>query len=150
MNSELIRIFTKYYISKFSSSFFRYAVVGGFLLAVDFLIVILLMEQLKMHAVISQILGRASGMVLGYFLHQRFTFPLDSDNLERRISLRYIKFGYLAIGMLTTAMSPFFFVFLLTSLNGWLIGAKLISDAFLVLLTFILNSILFSTSEPSK
>ncbi len=148
MYKLLSRNNSRIFVSALNSTFLRFVLTGGLLFLVDFSVVLALVLQLNLHPALAQFIGRSCGSVLGYFLHQWFTFPISEVNTERPLSAGWRRTGYIALTVVAITISPAVLMAFLTIFNGWLALAKVFTDGAMIVLTFFAMKTLFQSSKP--
>jgi putative flippase GtrA len=121
-------------------------VIGGLLFMLDFCIVLGLVFQFNLHPFLAQFIARSFGAVVGYFLHQRFTFPIREVSTDRRLSSGLRGTTYIALTVVMITVSPAFLMFFLSVFDSWLVLAKVLTDGFTITLTFFAMKNLFRST----
>ncbi|WP_019028723.1 GtrA family protein [Colwellia piezophila] len=117
----------------------RYLIAGGAVFLFDVLVFFLFFDIFENSVATANIISKSLGATLGYFLHYYYTFSWGSKKHSKQKVVEYILLAFA-----NTALSTFF-IFILVSVENWpAIPCKIIVDAFVILLAFVISrSVIF-------
>ncbi|MCO4746613.1 MAG: GtrA family protein [Proteobacteria bacterium] len=116
----------------------RYVAVGAGLFAVD-LAVFMGLVTIDVPIPVAQLISRATGAVLGFFLHRQWTFAGETEHASGAGTQGA---GYAALTLANLGLSPVV-VTVLANLVPSLVLAKVLTEVAMVLTTFALTRWLF-------
>lgn len=131
------------------SSFLRYLAVGGSLFLIDFAAFLALVRGCGLDLRLAQAVSRSAGAGVGFFAHRHLSFRATGD----RATFHWFgqSVGYTAAAVvLNVAVSPFVVWVTFRMSGGRLILAKLVSDALMAVLSYILLRIVFRTRQHAR
>jgi len=129
--------------------FLRYVAVGGGTFLVDLCCFLLLVKQIGISPEVAQACSRTVGAAAGFFGHKYFSFaqPETADAHERSSTVQVV--GYICIMVAGIALSPFVIWFMLRMVQPHLVFAKILTEAVMVCINFVLMKALFSRLSKS-
>jgi putative flippase GtrA len=131
--------------------FLRYVAVGGGTFLVDLCCFLLLVKQAGFSPEVAQACSRTVGAAAGFFGHKYFSFaqPKEAESQGRSSAIQII--GYAGIMLAGIVLSPFVIWFMLRLVEPHLVVAKVMTEAVMVCINFVLMKALFSrlTKSPT-
>ena len=130
-------------------TFLRYVAVGGGTFLVDLCCFLLLVKQAGVSPEVAQACSRTVGAAAGFFGHKYFSFaqPETADADERSSTVQVV--GYICIMVAGIVLSPFVIWFMLRMVQPHLVFAKILTEAVMVCINFVLMKALFSRLSKS-
>jgi len=113
----------------------RYLITGLGLYLVDFLTFIALAVGLQVHVAMSQFIARATGALVGFVAHRHYTFRENRDRPAWGLAAQGS--GYLAVSLVTLALSPVLIMVTMAITGGHKVAAKLLAEPVLVLIAYV-------------
>lgn len=130
--------------------FLRYVAVGGGTFLVDLSCFLLLVKQAGVSPEIAQACSRTVGAAAGFFGHKYFSFAQpENEGVQSRSSTVQIV-GYICITVAGIVLSPFVIWFMLRIVEPHLVVAKVLTEAVMVCINFVLMKALFSRLSKSS
>ena len=130
-------------------AFLRYGAVGGGTFLVDLCCFLLLVKQAGISPEIAQACSRTVGAAAGFFGHKYFSFaqPKGVGSQGRSSTVQVV--GYICIMVAGIVLSPFVILFMLWIVQPHLILAKILTEAVMVCINFVLMKALFGRLSKS-
>jgi putative flippase GtrA len=130
--------------------FLRYIAVGGGTFLVDLCCFLLLVKQAGFTPEVAQACSRTVGAAAGFFGHKYFSFaqPETEGSEGRSSSVQVV--GYICIMVAGIVLSPFVIWFMLRIVQPHLVFAKVLTEAVMVCINFVLMKALFSGLSKSQ
>ena len=125
----------------------RYLVVGGTIFLVD-LGVFLGLTELGVAAALAQIFSRGLGAILSFMGHKYFSFDHNGKPQEERTPRQFVL--YVALSLFTLFASAGVVWGTLQVLNGNRILSKVISEAIMVVITYLSSRYIFRMARSAE
>jgi putative flippase GtrA len=129
--------------------FLRYVAVGGGTFLVDLCCFLLLVKQVRISPEVAQACSRTVGAAVGFFGHKYFSFAQPENADSRGQSSTFQIVGYACIMVAGIVLSPLVIWFMLRIVQPHLVLAKILTEAVMVCINFVLMKALFSRLSKS-
>lgn len=130
--------------------FLRYVAVGGGTFVVDLCCFLLLVKQAGISPEVAQACSRTIGAAAGFFGHKYFSFAQQEAAVSAGRSSTVQIIGYACIMVAGIVLSPFVIWFMLRIVQPHLVFAKVLTEAVMVCINFVLMKALFSGLSKSQ
>lgn len=136
--SKLVRLWDRQQV--------RYLVVGTLLFLLGALITLVLAGPLGMDVRLAEGTSRIVGAIVGFVGHKLVTFRRPGTSSRMTTAAQGV--SYAVVTVVNTLVAPWVLYGLHVGLELWLPAAKLISDAVMVVESYVLLSLVFARKGP--
>lgn len=130
-------------LAKLSQQFGRYMVSGGIVYACDLAVFTLLNFLAPTHYIYWTVAGRIAGALVGFLLHNLYTFRGEKEHASHVRALRYI-----LLFISNAALSVLLLRLAIEYLSIPVLAARIAVDVIIIILTFIISrQLVFSAKQ---